>query len=68
MSVREAFHFAEKIGAKRLVPMHYDMFAPNGVFPEEIQMLYDKIQPGFKLEFLLPGKEYLLHPTLELIH
>ena len=68
MSVREAFHFAEKIGAKRLVPMHYDMFANNRVYPEEIELLYDKIQPSFKLEFLLPGKEYVLNPALELVH
>ncbi|MGZ5565607.1 MAG: MBL fold metallo-hydrolase [Limisphaerales bacterium] len=68
MSVREAFHFAEKIGAKRLVPMHFDMFAPNSVFPEEIELLYDKIQPSFKLKFLLPGKEYVLDPALEMVH
>lgn len=68
MSVREAFHFAEKIGAKRLVPMHYDMFAPNLTYPEEIELLYDKIQPSFKLEFLWPGKEYVLNPALELVH
>jgi L-ascorbate 6-phosphate lactonase len=68
MSVRAAFHFAERIGAKKMVPMHYDMFAPNCVFPEEIELLYDKIQPNFKLEFLLPGKEYVLNPALELVH
>ncbi|MDB6056974.1 MAG: L-ascorbate 6-phosphate lactonase [Verrucomicrobiales bacterium] len=68
MSVREAFHFAEKIGAKRLVPMHFDMFAPNSVFPEEIELLYEKLQPAFKLEFLWPGKEYALNSALEMVH
>jgi L-ascorbate 6-phosphate lactonase len=68
MSIREAFHFAERIGAKKLVPMHWDMFAPNSVFPEEIELLYDKLQPSFKLEFLLPGKEYVLKPSHELVH
>lgn len=68
MSVREAFHFAEKIGAQRLVPIHWDMFAPNSVFPQEIELLYEKLQPPFKLEFLLPGKEYVLNPALELVH
>lgn len=68
MSVREAFHFAERIGAKRMVPMHYDMFALNQTYPEEIELLYDKMQPSFKLEFLLPGKEYVLNPALDLVH
>lgn len=68
MSVREAFHFAEKIGAKRLVPMHFDMFGPNSTYPEEIELLYGKIQPSFKLEFLLPGKEYVLNSALDLVH
>jgi L-ascorbate 6-phosphate lactonase len=47
MSIREAFHFAEKIGAQRLVPIHWDMFAPNCVFPEEIELLYEKMEPAF---------------------
>jgi L-ascorbate metabolism protein UlaG (beta-lactamase superfamily) len=68
MTVREAFHFAEKIGAQRLVPIHWDMFEPNSVFPEEIELLYEKLQPAFKLEFLLPGKEYVLNPALDLVH
>jgi L-ascorbate 6-phosphate lactonase len=68
MSIREAFHFAEKIGAQRLVPIHWDMFAPNSVFPGEIELLYEKLQPPFKLEFLLPGKEYALNPALDLVH
>ncbi len=68
MSVREAFHFAERIGAQRLVPMHYDMFEPNSVFPAEIELLYEKLQPTFKLEFLLPGKEYALSPALDMVH
>jgi L-ascorbate 6-phosphate lactonase len=68
MSVREAFHFAEKIGAHRLVPIHWDMFVPNSVFPAEIELLYDKLQPSFKLEFLFPGKEYVLNSALDLVH
>lgn len=68
MTVREAFHFAETINAQRLVPIHWDMFEPNSVFPEEIELLYEKLQPPFKLEFLLPGKEYVLNPALDLVH
>ena len=51
MSVREAFHFAEEIGASALVPTHWDMFAANCVFKEEIELLYKKISPEFELLF-----------------
>ena len=49
MSVREAFQMAEDIGVKTLVPMHWDLFAPNSVFPEEIELLYNKLRPPFHL-------------------
>ncbi|MBC8121121.1 MAG: MBL fold metallo-hydrolase [Gemmatimonadaceae bacterium] len=49
MSVREAFQMATDIGVKTLVPMHWDMFSPNSVFPEEIDLLYRLIRPPFKL-------------------
>ena len=51
MSIREAFGFAEEIGAGTVVPMHYDMFAPNQAYREEIQIVYDKIRPPFHLRF-----------------
>jgi L-ascorbate metabolism protein UlaG (beta-lactamase superfamily) len=49
MSIREAFHLAESIGARTLVPMHWDLFAPNGAFREEIELLYRLVAPGFSL-------------------
>lgn len=49
MTVREAFLFAEEIGAARMFPYHWDMFAANGVEPEEIELLYAKLQPRFRL-------------------
>lgn len=49
MSVREAFQMAADIGVKILVPMHWDMFSLNSVFPEEIDLLYRLMRPPFKL-------------------
>ena len=51
MSVREAFHFAEEIGASAVVPTHWDMFEANSVYKEEIVLLYEKISPKFELLF-----------------
>ena len=51
MSVRDAFGFAEDIGVKTVVPMHWDMFELNSVFPEEIELLYEKLNPKFELLF-----------------
>jgi len=50
MSVREAFQLATDLGLKVVVPMHWDMFAPNSVYPEEIELMYRLIQPPFKLD------------------
>jgi len=49
MSVREAFSLASEIGVQTLVPIHWDMFAPNSVFREEIELLYRLLQPPFTL-------------------
>ncbi len=54
MSVREAFQFAQEIGAKQVVAVHWDMFAINTVEPEEIRLLHQKLKPDFDL---------LLRPT-----
>ena len=50
MSVREAIQFAVDLEVDTLVPVHWDMFALNGVSPEEIQGHYDRIQPPFALK------------------
>jgi L-ascorbate metabolism protein UlaG (beta-lactamase superfamily) len=60
LSLREAFQFAIEIGAKRMVPIHWDLFAVNSVFPEEIELLYQKMKPPFALEFCPVGKDYIL--------
>ncbi len=49
MSVHEAFQFAEAIGVRQVVPVHWDMFALNGVNPNEIRFIYEKLTPPFSL-------------------
>lgn len=49
MSVREAFQMAEDIGVKTLVPTHWDMFAPNCVYKEELNLLYELMRPLFEM-------------------
>ena len=49
MSVREAFKFAEDINVNTLVPMHWDMFAPNSVYQEEIETYYRLAQSPFRM-------------------
>ncbi len=55
MSIREAFRFAEEIGVKQVVPVHWDMFAVNSVDPEEIRFIYNRLRPNFDL---------LIHPKV----
>lgn len=50
MSVREAFQMAADLGVKTLVPTHWDMFAPNSVFKEELNLLYTLIRPPFEMK------------------
>lgn len=59
MSVREAFMFAEELGIKRVIPTHWDMFTANQVYKEEIELLYDRISPNFKLTLLEAGASYV---------
>jgi L-ascorbate 6-phosphate lactonase len=49
MSIRDAFGLAEELGIDTVVPTHWDMFEANQVFPEEIELLYAKLAPKFKL-------------------
>lgn len=50
MSVREAFGLAEEIKANRVFPCHWDMFAANSTYLEEVQLLHDRLAPSFTLE------------------
>ena len=49
MSVREAFRMASDLRVSTLVPIHWDMFELNSVYPEEIQLLYEQCKPPFDL-------------------
>ena len=49
MSVREAFQFAEEIGAKQVVAVHWDMFAINAISPDEIKFVHQQLNPNFSL-------------------
>ena len=49
MSVREAFGLAAEIGVQRVVPVHWDMFAANGVQRDEIAAVYREFQTEFEL-------------------
>lgn len=49
MSIREAFQFAQEIGVKQVVPVHWDMFEINAVDPEEIRLIHRRTNPGFEL-------------------
>jgi L-ascorbate metabolism protein UlaG (beta-lactamase superfamily) len=56
MTLREAFQMAADLQVQTIIPTHWDMFAPNSVFPEEIELLYNLITPPFSLRILRPGE------------
>jgi L-ascorbate metabolism protein UlaG (beta-lactamase superfamily) len=49
MSVREAFAFAEEIGVDTVIPIHWDLFGPNSVLPDEIILVHRHLSPRFRL-------------------
>ncbi|HEY4216047.1 MAG TPA: MBL fold metallo-hydrolase [Gemmatimonadaceae bacterium] len=49
MSIREAFQMASRIGVEAVVPIHWDLFGPNSVYWEEIELLYRLMAPTFQL-------------------
>lgn len=57
MTIREAFAFAEELGAEHLIPTHWDMFENNQVFPEEIELLYELLKPKFNLNLIDPANQ-----------
>lgn len=50
MGLRDAFGFARDLGVSTLVPMHWDMFEPNTVYREEIELHYRLTQPPFQMQ------------------
>ena len=51
MSIRDAFSLCEDLGIAKLVPTHWDMFAANAAFREEIELLHSKLRPSVELLF-----------------
>jgi len=60
MSVREAFQMAADLGVRTLVPIHWDLFAPNCTPIAEIELLHQLEQPPFTLELLPAGATKML--------
>ncbi len=52
MSLREAFQLATDHDVAVLVPIHWDLFAPNAVYREEIELFYSLTRPGFRLSLM----------------
>jgi L-ascorbate 6-phosphate lactonase len=51
MSIRDALQFADDIGVHALIPMHWDMFELNRVYPEEAELVFAKSNYKFQLLF-----------------
>jgi L-ascorbate metabolism protein UlaG (beta-lactamase superfamily)/glycosyltransferase involved in cell wall biosynthesis len=66
MSVREAFQFADEIDAKQVVPVHWDMFSVNNVFPDEIELIFSKLKYNFSL-LINPSFLALKKPKVSII-
>lgn len=49
MSIRDAFNLAKDLGVKKVIPVHWDMFAVNSASPDEIWAVYKSINPNFEL-------------------
>jgi L-ascorbate 6-phosphate lactonase len=50
MTIREAFALADEVGVRTVVPVHWDMFAPNCVPREEIELAYRLLEPRFEMK------------------
>ena len=50
MTLREAFEMARLMKAETVLPLHWDMFTPNSVFRQEIELVYELLTPPFALE------------------
>ena len=49
MTVREAYQFAQEIGVQQVVPVHWDMFAQNGAYADEMTLIHKLVKPDFTL-------------------
>ncbi|HUF80146.1 MAG TPA: MBL fold metallo-hydrolase [Burkholderiales bacterium] len=50
MTLREAFGLADEVGIRTVVPVHWDMFAPNCVPRQEIELAYELLKPAFEMK------------------
>lgn len=55
MSVREACQMATDVAARILVPIHWDLFAPNGTPRAEIELIYGQSVRPFELKMIESG-------------
>jgi L-ascorbate 6-phosphate lactonase len=62
MSPREAFQFADEIGAREVVPTHWDLFPANCVPMEEIELVYRLERRRHRLRVIPIGTTARLHP------
>jgi L-ascorbate 6-phosphate lactonase len=60
MTVREALEFADRIAARRVVPIHWDLFAHNSVDPKEIQLIHRLEARRFEMHLIRAGQPTLL--------
>lgn len=63
MSPREAFQFADEIGAAEVIPTHWDLFPANCVPLEEIELVYRLERRRHRLRVIPIGTTARLHPV-----
>ncbi|MDB5037074.1 MAG: ulaG [Bacteriovoracaceae bacterium] len=56
LTLREALTWVEELGIKKWIPMHWDMFKLNSVFPEELNFLAKKMDVENKIQWLTCGQ------------
>ena len=60
MDAAEAAELAVAIGAKLLVPMHYDLYAVNGLATSAVVEAIERIAPDLPFHLFRPGEKLLL--------
>ena len=59
MDAAEAAELAVAIGAKLLVPMHYDLYAVNGLATSAVVEAIERIAPDLSFHLFRPGEKLL---------
>lgn len=55
----EAVLLAKAVGAKMLVPMHYDLYKVNQVSPITFMEVLNRLNPGQATHMFVPGERYI---------